>query len=369
MLRILHAGDLHLDSAFSAFAPRVAARRRAYVTEAFEMLLKTARERDADMVLLSGDCFDTVTPDPDTVRRFFGALERVRVPVVIAPGNHDFYSKGGCWDSVPLPSNVYLFRDAYTGYFSFPALGVQVYGYAFTAQSATSPVLPEARFLAPDVTRILLAHGDLAATDSPYAPLSREALAATGFEYAALGHIHKPMPPCRLGRTTVAYSGFLAGRGFDEQGQGQANFVEIDGECVTVTPIKTKAPVFLVHELDVSGAENGEAVRARVAKVLEELALPCDTALRLLLVGSVAGACLPDTALLERLGDGLALFEVKNETLPLLDVDFLERDQGLQGAFYRALLPRLQSESPQEREIAAEALRLGFAALGGRELL
>ena len=368
MLRILHAGDLHLDSAFSAFLPHAAARRRACQCEAFEALLEEARALGVSLVLLAGDCFDTVMPNPDTVRRFFSALEKTGVPVVIAPGNHDFYTKGGFWDSMPLPPNVYLFNEAQLGYFSFPALGVAVYGYAFTAESMAAPPLPR-EAVAPDgMTHILLAHSDMTGA-SAYAPLSAVALAAAGFDYAALGHIHKPMPLCRYGRTLAAYSGFLAGRGFDEPGVGGAQLVSIDAGRVSVAPLKSNAPVFLVHELDVEGAENGEAVRARVAQEIAALSPTPDTALRLCLVGQVASACIPDKASLLRLGEGLALFEVKDQTVPLLDTAFLQKDQGLFGAFYRALLPRLQSENEAERALAAEALRLGFAALSGRELL
>lgn len=369
MLRILHAGDLHLDSAFSAFPAPVAARRRAYQCEAFEALLREARARGVSLVLLAGDCFDTTTPNPDTVRRFFAALEKTEVPVVIAPGNHDFYTKGGLWDSLPLPPNVCLFREGRVAYFSFPEMGVAVYGYAFTAESMAAPRLPLDEMTNNAVTRILLAHGDTTGAVGPYAPLLPEVLASTGFAYAALGHIHKPVQPCRYGKTLAAYSGFLTGRGFDELGEGHANLVEIDGGRVTVTPLITNAPTFLLHELDVSGAENGEAVRARVAQELERLSLSPDTALRLCLVGQVPSGCMPDKASLACLGEALALFEVKDETLPLLDTAFLEKDQGLFGAFYRALLPKLNSESEAERTLAAEALRLGFAALSGRELL
>lgn len=369
MLRILHAGDLHLDSAFSAFSSRVAAKRRVYQCEAFEALLHEAVVRDVALILLAGDCFDTVTPDPDTVRRFFAALEGVGVPVVIAPGNHDHYKKGGFWDSVPLPSNVCLFREERVGYFSFPALNVQVYGYAFTAPSMVAPQLPDAATLTGTCVRILLAHTDITDEASVYAPLSRKALAAAGFAYAALGHVHKPVVPCRLGDTVVAYSGFLAGRGFDEPGQGHANFVEIENGRVTVRPYAISSPTFLNETLDVRGCGSGEEVRARVADYLAQQAFAPDTALRLTLTGEVQSTCVPDTVALLRLGGELALFEIRDETVPLFDTELLAKDVGLSGAFYRALLPRLQSEDEAERTLAAEALRLGFAALSGRELL
>ena len=40
----------------------------------------------------------------------------------------------------------------------------------------------------------------------------------------------------------------------------------------------------------------------------------------------------------------------------------------LRGAFYRAILPRLSSADPDTRAIAADALRMGLAALAGKEV-
>jgi len=369
MLRLLHIGDLHLGCAFGAFSSRVAAERRARMFEAFEKTLTDARERDVDLILLAGDCFDTETPDSDIVRRFFSLLSATGVPVVIAPGNHDPYRVGGVWDRLPLPQNVLLFRDAHLAYFTLPGLRARVYGYAFTDAAHEAPVLPTRDALPEGFVNILLAHADLLSPHSPYAPLTGEALAASGFHFAALGHVHKPMPQRRFGDTVVAYSGFFAGRGFDECGRGHVNLVEIEGERVAVTPLETEADCFEICSLDCTGADSGEVVRARVAEFLEKTAYPPKTALRLVLCGEVGAACVPDVAVLSRLGAQVALFEVKDETVPLYDKALLEKDPSLRGAFYRAMKHRLADADPTIRAVAAEALRLGLAALSGRELL
>ncbi len=368
MLRLLHAGDLHLGSPFSAFSPRAAAARRARQLEALEKLIADAKTCGAQLLLFAGDCFDSTTPELDTVRRFFDLLGSSGLPVVIAPGNHDFYRAGGFWDIVPLPSNVCLFRDKELAFFELPSLDVTVYGYAFTDETHEAPVLPRRHELSPAGIKLLLAHADLAPL-SPYAPLTAGALAASGLTYAALGHIHKPVEPRRFGDTVAAYSGFLAGRGFDEVGAGHANFVEIEGGRVRITPLETDADQFLLHRLDCTGVASGEALRAHVASYLKSKDFSAGTALRLVLFGEVSAACTPDTVAISRLGSELALFEVRDETLPLYDADFLEKDQGMRGAFYRAMQKHLASEDAVTRALAAEALRFGFAALSGRDIL
>lgn len=368
MLKLLHLGDLHLCSAFSAFSPRGAAYRRARQFETLEKTVKKGIEMGAQMLLLAGDCFDHTRPDADAVGRFFSILREAAVPALIVPGNHDYYREGGFWDRDPLPQNVYLFRESGLSHVAIPTLDTVVYGYAFTDEAHEAPRVPRREELPPG-TSILLAHADLLSPLSDHAPLASGALAASGFSFAALGHVHNPPAPRRFGDTVAAYSGFLTGRGFDETGAGHANFVEIDGARVKITPLESEGDRFEIRTLDCTGAASGEAIRLRVAELLKQEAFPESTALRLILSGEVGAACTPDTVALSRLGEGLALFELRDETLPVYDAAFLEKDRGLRGAFYRAMQKRLESENEQERAVAAEALKLGFAALEGREIV
>lgn len=368
MLRFLHAGDLHLGSPLAAFSPAVATERRERQFLALETLLADALSRGARLVLLAGDCFDSPRPGADTVSRFFGILGSLPVPVVVAPGNHDYYTKEGPWASERCPANVHVFRSETLGYFDFPDLGATVYGFGFEGESAEGPDIGRAGQLPEGRTSILLAHADLTSPLSSYAPLSQGQLEQSGYTYAALGHIHKPMPQRRFGATTVAYSGFFAGRGFDEQGAGQARLIEIDGDEVRESIIDSTADTFEARVLDCTGAENAEAVRLAVQELLRRESFSERTALRVTLEGDVGLSCHIQPSALLCLGEGLALFELIDHTAPLYDAAYLEKAPTLQGAYYRALLPQLRHEDAHIRAVAARALRMGLSALGGREV-
>lgn len=368
MLRLLHLGDLHLDSPFAAFAPHEAAARRDRQYEALETLLRAGVDRGAQLVLIAGDCFDTPAPRTEAVVRFFGILGALPVPVVIAPGNHDYYTPAGVWDSPYRPQNVAVFTESTLSVLHFPELSAAVFGYAFLAESADAPDIGRAQMAGEAEISILLAHADLTSPLSVYAPISKGQMEQSGYTYAALGHIHKPQPVKKYGETTVAYSGFFAGRGFDEPGRGQARFVEIEGGTVREIVLESTADTFEICTLDCTGAQNGEELRRLVSAFLEREAFAASSAVRLILEGDVGLGCHADIAQLARAGAGLALFEVIDRTLPLYDASYLEKAPTVQGAFYRALLPRLQSADAGERELAAEALRLGLSALAGREV-
>lgn len=367
MLRFLHAADLHLCSSLAAFPPEVAARRRRRQFEALEQLFADAVARGASMILLAGDVFDSPDPDRDGAAQLFSILKKQSVPVVIAPGNHDYWRENGVWRGA-LPAHVYVFDSPRLSCIDFPALGAAVYGYAFTSETMGAPDLCRAEALLPDRVSILLAHGDLLSPLSPYAPITAGQLEPSGFAYAALGHIHKATEAKRYGRTVAAYSGFFAGRGFDEVGAGRALLVEIAGEHVNITPMESGADRFELHQLNCTGAQSGAEIRTRLQAYLQNAAHSPDTALRTVLTGDVALSCHADVAQLSALGRGLALFEVRDETLPIYDGAYLEQDPTLKGAFYRALLPQLTAGDAETRALAGEALRLGLAALSGKDV-
>ena len=66
---------------------------------------------------------------------------------------------------------------------------------------------------------------------------------------------------------------------------------------------------------------------------------------------------------------GLFYLEVENDSVPLLNYDDLKNDISIRGALFRELLPMLESENEEERQLASNALRLGLAALDGEDVV
>lgn len=368
MLRFLHAADLHLCSPLAAFSTEHAALRRNRQFDALEQLFSIAVKRGAQMILLAGDVFDTPYPDENGAARFFAICDAQPVPVIVAPGNHDRYCEGGVWQREMGRHNAYVFDRDSLGCFDFPTLGAAVYGYAFRADSMEAPYLGSAADLREGRVSVLLAHADLQSPFSSYAPISSGQLERAGFAYAALGHIHKAPAPVRCGSAVAAYSGFFAGRGFDEVGGGSALLVEIEDGRVSLQRLESEADRFEITELCCDGDQNNEEIYTRLRGYLQNAAFSPYTALRVRLTGNVGLSCYVDTARLLSLGQGLSLFELRDETLPIHDGAYLEKDPTMKGAFYRALLPQLSSADAEERALAAEALRLGLAALSGKEV-
>lgn len=371
-MKLLHFADCHLDSPFSGISSAEADVRRAELCESFVLAIELAKERNVDIILISGDVFDRPFCTAGTKSAVFEALAAAGRPVVISPGNHDPYVKGCAYADKTLPENVFVFSSEELGRFDFDELGISVFGYAFTSGSYDRDPLADGVPLSETNVNILCAHSDMRSGFSKYAPMTPSEISQAGFVYAALGHVHNPPAPQHIGSCTVAYSGFLQGRSFDELGEGGAYIVDIDRETLAVSTERVTLSKlrYEIARLDITGCDRDTEVISKIAKLTTDKGWGENTALRVILEGSVPSAYSPSQKRI--CGDGatssLALLEIKDETAPLLDLEYLQKDMTVRGEFYRLLKGQLTSDDPAERECAKLALRAGLAALDRREL-
>ena len=119
--------------------------------------------------------------------------------------------------------------------------------------------------------------------------------------------------------------------------------------------------------LNVSGARSQDELYRAIADMIAAKKYDKETALRVTLEGATA-AFESDIDALEKSLDGLFYIDIRDNTLPIYDSEYLEKDMTLRGELYRTLLPQMSQGTPSERRIAATALRLGLAALSGADI-
>lgn len=372
-VRILHTGDLHLDSPFACLSPEKSDERRNELRETFLRLVTLAREEAVDLLLIAGDLFDGEYITARTANRIIeelGALRRTEV--VIAPGNHDPYTEKSLWASGRLPANVHVFDSEELSAFTFPELNTVVYGWAFRSDRLESSPIASKRVDDPDRLNLLCGHCDLGAPLSKYAPVSQDDVAAFGAQYAALAHRHVPAEPLRLGeRTVAAYCGCIEGRSFDEPGKGGVYIIDAakkeGGWALDLRRVTLALRRYECASVDLSGVDSEREVARRIKGAVEAGGYGKDTALRVTLTGATP----PDfTVPREANGEALGLYylELVDRTTPTFDAKHLEKDMSVRGELYRSLLPYLTSGTKEERATAARALRMGMAALSGEDI-
>lgn len=358
MFQFLHGADFHLDSPFSALPPELAAQRRRESRAMLGRLADYVNARGIRLVLLAGDLLDSGSVYRDTAEQLAAELGRMDALVCIAPGNHDFYTPGGLWDTVAWPENVHIFRAGQMEAVEIPALGAVVHGAAFTAPEQAESLL--AGFSAPADGRVHLGilHGEVEPSRRRYDPISRQDIAQSGLAYLALGHVHKGMEPQRCGATLWAWPGCPEGRGFDETGEKGVLLVDVDEGSVSARFVPLARRRYEILSVDLTGAES--------ALGAIEAALPPDTQdhiYRILLTGEGET---PDLAALERALSGRFYgLTLRDHTCLPRDLWRRREEDTLTGLFLRELWPLCEQEP--DNEVYQLAVRFGLAALEGGE--
>jgi len=374
MPKIIHAADIHLDAPFSLFDVQKAQVRKNELRGTFTSLILYAKTEKADLVILSGDLFDSGFVTKETTSLLisqFASLPECRF--VIAPGNHDFISPRSPYKKEVFPPNVYIFEEETIGKFSFDDIGVDVYGFAFTSNSHPDNPLAAPLMLDRRKINILAAHCDMVLGKEKNCCITPADLARSGFDYAALGHIHKGGEVKLAGGTYYAYSGCLEGRSFDECGIKGVIVCELNKTGGKLSASFANRRICRRHyerlSVDVTGIafENELAERMKAA-VLSEGYGP-DVLLRVKLTGRISPESPIHTDKLTAQTLGVFYLEIEDVTLPLLNAEELKNDISIRGAFFRELLPMLESENEEERRTAAAALRYGLAALDGNDVV
>lgn len=360
MLHILHAADFHLDAPFASLTTEQAAQRRSEQRSLLTRLAEVARSRRADLVLLSGDLLDGGAAYAETAAALSGALAETGCPVLIAPGNHDFWSPRGPYASLRWPENVHIFSAGHLTAAEFPQLNCAVWGAAFTARHRDDS--PLENFRAPDDGRTHLAvlHGDVGGK-SRYGPISAEEIASSGLAYLAMGHVHAASGLQQSGGTSWAYPGCPEGRGFDELGEKGALWlaVEPDGVAAEFVPLALRR--YEILEVDVSDGPQA-ALRAALPRNAQ------NDSYRVLLTGESGVEGLDLKPLRELAAPCFYSLDLRDRTRVRRDLWERAAEDTLTGLFLRGMRLRLAGAAdPDEAALIEDAVRFGLAALENGE--
>jgi len=373
MPRILHIGDVHLDSPFSLFDVEKSQARRRELRGTFSSIMMYAKMKEADLVIIAGDLFDSEFVTRETMNLIvsqFASLPSCKF--VITPGNHDPVTAKSAYLKTKFPENVYIFKSENVEKISFDDIEVDVYGFAYVEERYEQNPLAEKFLLDNSKINIFVAHTDIYSRNNTYCPMKPADFAAFGFDYAALGHIHAGGEIFKEGETYYAYSGCPEGRSFDECGVKGGIFINAEKRGCTFRA-EFERPRFCKKryekaEVDVSENKTREDAVEAIKKVVAENGYGKDTLLRVKLCGAVSPNADFDEKSITDIDVGVFYIEVENCTLPLLDYGELENDISIKGAVFRELLPRLESDDEGERKLASMALKYALAALEGGEI-
>ncbi|WP_277023903.1 MULTISPECIES: DNA repair exonuclease [Paracoccus] len=273
MTKILHTADIHLDSPLRSLALRNAPLRDAVAAAtraSFSHLVDLAIAEDVAALLIAGDLFDGRERSARTGAFLMGELDRLGdagIRVFYTKGNHD--AENPITGTLDLPSHVHVF-DARGGREQL-AEDVWVHGVSFADRHAPDSLLPRFKAPVPDAVNIAMLHSSLAgaAGHDVYAPCSVADLAGMGFDYWALGHVHKRQ--IHSESPWVVMPGIPQGRDIGEAGPKSVTLLTIVQGRITVSERRTSIVEFVHSTLDVTDADSDDALRVMLRRHMSAL--------------------------------------------------------------------------------------------------
>ncbi len=214
MAKIIHTGDLHLDSPFRTLSSEDGRLRRQSLREVFSKIIDTANSEKVDVLIFAGDIFDAYPIRPETEASFLHDLKRAKCHVFITPGNHDPLTPSSPYATLDFPKNVHIFKSSSLSSVELPELSLRIFGAAYTSEIYDERVL--SGFTVPDdeLANIIILHSNLY-TDG-YSPVSTAEISASKADYIALAHVHKPTEILNADGVFYAYCGCPEARDFGE---------------------------------------------------------------------------------------------------------------------------------------------------------
>ena len=354
MIKILHTADWHMDAPLREFNEIQRRELREAMLALPGKIADLCIREGCDLCLICGDVFDGVWT-PEGYEAVYRALERMEVPVFIAPGNHDPYREMSIWTIEQWPENVYLFRSPELSSYRVAELDCRVYGAAFT--SVQSQPMLEGFFAECDERYAILAlHGDPTNPSSPYNPITAAQVREAGIDYAALGHIHAK-GQFDAGAGLCVWPGCPMGRGFDETGTKGVVIAQL-GETVQTRFVPLDTIRFFDHRVD-AGSDPMAAVDA---------VLPAGGSrdhFRIVLTGEAEP---DDVRRLEAQLGAYPNLTLRDETNPPCDVWENAGEDNLCGLFFGILRSQAEEADPETAKRLELAARISRRILQRREV-
>jgi len=395
-LRFLQFSDLHIGRGFRGPPFTLSDEERETLRSDRETVLKNIAERggarEVDLVLIPGDLFEDRRLREREARVVREVIERFHpVPVVIAPGNRDFYDQLSWYHPDVLeqhgidrwPENLHLFTSDQFETIRVDSIdGLRVTGIAHRSAEAR-----DERLLQENVVRergdlnLFMLHGSIVrspggGSGTPL-PATRRELLNQDAEYVALGHRHEERLLREDGFVRAANAGAPMAVSLDDTGNRSVMFGTLTEDGVDSQSVeRVRVCSRNVHDLEWTAGEeeSGEDLCRRLDGLFEERGVDEKDLVRLRWTGER-----PSPSLLQ--SDAFKSFKdryfhlhvdaghVSGRLDPASLDDEASPERTSEGRFVRAMKERMEdATSDERREIAEKAFRIGLEAFHNEEV-
>ena len=355
-MRFIHLADMHLDNAFKVLAMKkdLGDLRRLEQRSAFKDAIEYIKQNKIPYFFIAGDLYEHKYIKQSTIEYVNNLFKTIPdTKIFITPGNHDPFLKNSFYNTFKWNDNVYIF-DSEIKKYEFE--DVDIYGYGFTDFYCTNSGIENIQIENKEKLNILIVHGALnssKAIDASYNPISEGELKKLGFDYIALGHIHKAN---YQENTNIVYPGSAISCGFDELGEHGMLDVKLEKAKLNIDFIKLDKRIFEEKELDITTINSEE----ELVETINSLDLISSNMYKIILKGSKNFPVNLNN--IQKLINQENILKIKDFSEVPYDIEAISKQNNLKGIFVKKCLEKLENNEYTEEQIK-KVIEIGLGVL------
>ena len=342
-MKIIHCGDLHLDSKMESNLPADKAKiRKNEILGTFSDMLDYGADKGVSAVIIAGDMFDTGRISAKTKDFVKSRIEAHKdITFLLLTGNHD--------------ENNFLVEDKPDNVFVFSKENNQMrFGnILITGLMQDWGGIYQSLSLDPDDINIVVMHGQESRSAERETVCLPE-LQNKNIDYLALGHIHSYKCSKLDFRGEYCYCGCLEGRGFDECGNKGFVLLDIEDKIEHQFIKFAKRSIFEIS-VPIDSLTSFAQIENAVNDAVKDISP--DSLVKVILTGSIPESLNTDTDFIRsRLNEKFFFAKITDKTRIFISPEEYLHDISLKGEFIR-LVMKSKLQDDEKNSIIATGLR------------
>lgn len=360
-MKFVHIADIHFDSPFVNLSDKdmMGDLRRLEQRKVFKKVIEYIKENDIKYLFISGDLYEHKYIKLSTIEYINNLFKEISETMVfISPGNHDPFIKNSYYNTYNWNSNVKIFNSEIE---KVELEDCNIYGYGFDDFYCSNSGIENIEIHDKEKSNMLVIHGTLEGKRDDYMdynPLKRKQLENIGFDYIALGHIHKK-DYNSYENQKIVYPGSLISLGFDELGQHGMIVGELSEKELNLKFVPLDESEFVELEFPVTDIISKEELIEKI----NDIKIQDNKYVKLILTGKRNFEI--NIYELNKLIFNEKIIKLKDKTRIKYDLEKIANDNTLKGIFAKKMLDKMNKQelSDDDVEILEKAVEIGFQAL------
>lgn len=357
-MKFIHIADIHFDIPFTSLNSKenLGEKRRLEQRNVLKKVIEYIKENNIEYLFIAGDLYEHEYVKKSTIDYIAKLFKEIpNTKIFITPGNHDPYIKNSYYDTYNFGENVNIFSNSYVE--RYEDENVNIYGMAFTEFYMNESVLENIRIADSSKLNILITHCDLnGAKDEEgmaYNPILESKLNNIGFDYIALGHIHKNNLE---NKNRIYYPGSPLSLGFDELGEHGMIVGDISKDSFNISFVRLDDRKFEEIELRIDDLYSKEDL---IEKILS-LELNPMNMYKIILIGKRNFEVNPRDILKILSSDNI--LKIKNLSTLNYNIEELAMQNNLKGIFIKEVMSMYEKGLCTEEEYQ-KAIEIGLEVM------